>query len=505
MKRSRDYSAYRKVYFKPEFSNCPLCGSRLRRDHTAWRKHVQKLDGKIYAVSCAYRCTSSICGKLYRSAEAEILSLPYRTYSLDVMAEIGYLRHEEKRSIPEICTALRAMGIDISERECYDLVHVFEELIAIRPVNMDKDFTESARNNGGVVLAIDGVQPERGNSVLYVIQDALTSRVLYADYLYDSRSDNIASLISIVKEKMDHCDLRIIAVVSDHQASIRLGVKKAIPGIKHQFCHFHILRNACLPVMDMDRNLKKRVRKRIRGIPKIERSLNEREDPAAEKVKEVCFLLRGLLIYPGTRPLTFSGMSVFQRLASIDGTIGRMLLSRDDRDLRRLSSITGRWREFTADYGNIRSLVKYVDRLRDILASEGSSDTVKLELREFIESTRAKTKAGGIWSSLKAMVDTIDHHWDGLFFCYDDPRIPRTDNNLEITIRRKKSSYRRMSGFRSWDFFIATYGRSTFLIPDQASVVDLLRIEESVDRDAFRERWHEFMSRKRAYPNCGIT
>ena len=98
---------------------------------------------------------------------------------------------------------------------------------------------------------------------------------------------------------------------------------------------------------------------------------------------------------------------------------------------------------------------------------------------------------------MKAMVDTIDQHWDGLFFCHDDPRIPRTDNNLEITIRRKKSSYRRMSGFRSWDFFIATYGRSTFLIPNQASVVDLLRIEESVDRDAFRERWHEFMSRKR--------
>lgn len=37
-------SIYKKVYFKPEFSDCPLFTSRLKRDHIAWRKHIQKLD-----------------------------------------------------------------------------------------------------------------------------------------------------------------------------------------------------------------------------------------------------------------------------------------------------------------------------------------------------------------------------------------------------------------------------------------------------------------------------
>lgn len=46
-------------------------------DHIAWRKHIQKLDEKIYAISNAYRCTGSKCGKQYRSDKAEILSLPY--------------------------------------------------------------------------------------------------------------------------------------------------------------------------------------------------------------------------------------------------------------------------------------------------------------------------------------------------------------------------------------------------------------------------------------------
>lgn len=131
---------------------------------------MQKLDGKIYDISNAYRYIGSVCGNLHRSAEAEMLSLPNRTYSLSVMAEIGYLKHEEKRSIPEICYFLISLDIEISERECYDLVHAFEELIATRDANLDQDFIESARKNGGIVMAIDGVRPERGNSVLYVIQ-----------------------------------------------------------------------------------------------------------------------------------------------------------------------------------------------------------------------------------------------------------------------------------------------------------------------------------------------
>lgn len=496
MKKSRDYSRYKKMYFKPEFGDCVACGHRLKRDHIAWRKHIQTMKGKIFAFSYAYKCSSTACGRTYRSAEADLLSLPFRTYSLDVLAEIGFLRHEEKRSIPEIDESLSRKRIDISERECYDLVHLFEELIATRPIELDQDFLEKAGENGGIVLAIDGVQPERGNSTLYVLQDALTSKVLYADYLYNSSSGNIAAIIGKVRDALERLGIPIIAVISDHQVSIRLGVKRALPGVRHQFCHFHVLRNACLPVMDLDRNLKKKIRKRIRGIPKIERSLQGRDDPMASQVRDACSLLRGLLIYPGTKPLTFSGMSVFQRLASIDGTIRRMLLAGNDSDLRKLSGITGRWREFIGDYRKVSDLAVYANRLRETLASESSSDEVKRTLTAFLENIRRKIREGGIWSNLTAMADTIENHWDGLFFCYDDKRIPRTDNNLEITIRHNKTSYRRMSGFRSWDSFIAQYGRSTFLIP-HASRNELVEMEEKVSREAFSDRWREFTSRKK--------
>ena len=275
MPPSRDYTDYRKVYFRPELKNCPICGSVLRRSHVAWSKGVQTMKGNIRATSYAYRCSNMDCGSgMFKSAEAEALSLPFRTYALDVVVEIGYLRHNGKRSITEIHRELRSAGIEICERECYELLHVFEELIAVRPVELDPDFYDAVEQNGGVVLAIDGVQPERGNSTLYVLQDVLTGKVLYADYLENSISENVSKLIDAVKDALKKAGLDIVAVISGHQHSISLAVAGSLPVVPHQFCHFHVHRNACLPITDMDMQLKKKVRKRIRGIAPVERALS---------------------------------------------------------------------------------------------------------------------------------------------------------------------------------------------------------------------------------------
>ena len=497
LKTARDYSKYEKVYFKPEFDLCLSCGSPLRRHHTAWSKNIQTMRGNIHATSYAYSCTNAGCGKLYQSAEADLMSLPFRTYSIDVIVEIGYLRHEEKRSMEEIHRELRGRGISISPGECYILSHVFEELIAMRPVEFDPDWYDAVIANGGIVLAIDGVQPEKGNSTLYVLQDAITSKVLYADYLDDSSSENIASIIGKVRDSLRRLDIPIIAVISDHQRSIVLGVKKALPGVKHQFCHFHVLRNALLPISDMDRRMKKDLRIRIRGIAGIEKSLRSRDDASVPAVKDACSLLRGLLIYPGTSPMDFPGMAVFQGLASLDGTVRRMLSFRHDKDLERLARITGRWREFVKQYRDVSALVRYANRLRSILASTGGSSAVRTELHAFLQSVNSRIREGGIHSSLNAMAQAIENHWGGLFYCYDDTRIPRTDNGLEITIRHEKTSYRRMSGMRSWDSYIAQYGRSSFLVPPDVSRDQLMAMASDIDRNDYRKRWRDFNSRIR--------
>ena len=64
-------------------------------------------------------------------------------------------------------------------------------------------------------------------------------------------------------------------------------------------------------------------------------------------------------------------------------------------------------------------------------------------------------------------------------------------------IRHQKTSYRRMTGMRSWDSHIAQYGRSNFLIPPDVSRDDLITMAGDVDRREYMKRWKEFLSRKR--------
>jgi transposase-like protein len=64
----------------------------------------------------------------------------------------------------------------------------------------------------------------------------------------------------------------VTGVVSDGQRSIRTAVAKALPGVPHQLCHFHYLREAAHPIFEADRHAKKELKKRIRGIRPIERA-----------------------------------------------------------------------------------------------------------------------------------------------------------------------------------------------------------------------------------------
>ena len=48
----------------------------------------------------------------------------------------------------------------------------------------------------------------------------------------------------------------VAGVVSDGQTSIRRAVERALPGVPHQLCHFHFLREAAQPIFEADRHAK---------------------------------------------------------------------------------------------------------------------------------------------------------------------------------------------------------------------------------------------------------
>ncbi len=81
MKIAKSYNDVSTIYYKPEIQKCLGCGNELKRSHKVWDKYIIQLSGIIYAVSMGYSCTNDNCpsGVVYRSCEAEWLSLKYYT------------------------------------------------------------------------------------------------------------------------------------------------------------------------------------------------------------------------------------------------------------------------------------------------------------------------------------------------------------------------------------------------------------------------------------------
>ena len=102
---------------------------------------------------------------------------------------------------------------------------------------------------------------------------------------------------------------------------------KVLPNTPHQLCQFHFFRNLAQPVMEADRAMKKRIKKTLRGIAPVERSIAKRkatgEDSGAAQAEAYCLALRATLQDDGKPPLDPGGLKMVARLALIDHSLAR--------------------------------------------------------------------------------------------------------------------------------------------------------------------------------------
>lgn len=115
----------------------------------------------------------------YRAEEEGAWALPHGEFGLDIITVIGQLRYGEHRSIPEIHQRLRQRGVSIAQRTVTDLLERFEELVALHLADEER-VKARLKQQGQVLLAIDGMQPDVGHEVLWVIRDCLSGEVLLA-------------------------------------------------------------------------------------------------------------------------------------------------------------------------------------------------------------------------------------------------------------------------------------------------------------------------------------
>jgi hypothetical protein len=440
----------------PVATHCPACGHALWAAYDNFRT-VTALDAVLRLTLRIRRCPNPDCPRFhvpYRPEAEPHFALPHHEFGLDVVALVGRLRYAEHRSVPEIHRELTHRGVALAQRTVTNLLDRYDELKALSTAD-PRRLGRLLRDQGRVVLAIDGLQPDVGHEALWVLRDCLSGEVLLARSLLSATAPDLKALIDEVRQALP---VPITGAISDGQESIRKAIAQALPGVPHQLCHFHYLREAAKPIHEADRHAKKELKKRVRGVRKIERKAEAAEDGdvEAEVVRGYCAAVRAALTDDGLPPLAASGLKLFDRLGGVAASLGRVqaLAGSLPAGLRRLRQLLRRGLEETAAlWPPVRAAYRWVKRVARLLNNEEQrpGHEVRRRLSQVLSRIRrvaAQAPAGAVAAQLRHFVKVTKSYWRGLFCCYQSAELPRTNNDLEHLFGSHRYHERRASGRR---------------------------------------------------------
>ncbi|TMD62623.1 MAG: hypothetical protein E6I91_15310 [Chloroflexi bacterium] len=276
---------------------------------------------------------------LYRSAQADALALPGFTFGLDIVLEVGHLRLSEHQTVDEIHHSLShhlaLLEQTISRREILFLFEAYAALLrAGTEVMHDEAWKERVRQNKGIVLSIDGIQPDKGNETIYLLRDVLTGRILHADNVTESTKERLKELLAPVVA----LEVPVLGVISDAQPTELQAVAELWPAVPHQICQFHAIREAGRLIYNADHRVKTDMRismqerthayrhdlhKRLREAEESKEE-HEQEITQLQILEEYAAMVEGALNIDGLKPFGYAGLEMQEALTHIQTSLEKL-------------------------------------------------------------------------------------------------------------------------------------------------------------------------------------
>ncbi len=333
MKKAKTYDNVINRFYRPEIYKCLECHKTVKRAVTITERIVVTLDGILKVTHGGYRCKNPECAakdRTYRSAAADALVLPKRTFGLDVVFLVGYLRLKKHQTIDEmheeVSERLKEMGASISRREIMYLFDDFCKVMrAASDAAQDEEWKKQVEKNKGIIVSIDGIQPDKGNETIYIIRDALTGRMLAAENAIESSAERLKEILKPVVE----LNLAVIGTISDSQKSEVLALSQLWADAPHQVCHFHVLREASQPIFDEDKQVKTEIRKNLqtktRNLRKqIKSQMKQAEGAEAKQLavlEDYTASVQTALNQDGIAPFDYAGIASYDKLDKIAASV----------------------------------------------------------------------------------------------------------------------------------------------------------------------------------------
>jgi len=336
MRTTKRYPVLARRTFRPEVTTCVSCGTRLRRRVTLSRRVVITQHGPLQLTHCGYRCPNQACGvpaRTYRSAVADGLALPGFTFGLDWILVIGHLRLHQHLTLDQthqvVQERLARWQVTMSRREVLYLFEAYCSLLrAAQDWSTEPPWRAEVEANGGLMLALDGIQPDKGHETISLIRDLLTGHLLGAQNLLSSEA---AVIQEVLLAPMAAWGLPVLGVLTDGQESLLQAVAATWPGVPHQICHFHALREAGRVLYERDRAIKVHLRAQVQPrIRTVRRQLDRRaaanpdEAPYARILAEYAAGLQALINRDGLHPFRFGAVAMDDALGEVAQSLAHL-------------------------------------------------------------------------------------------------------------------------------------------------------------------------------------
>jgi hypothetical protein len=265
---------------------CPFCGRMMHVcDHRYRRFHT--LEGPVEMVCKLTHCPDPKClgHAKTKSPEVEItIALPKMAIGWDVFCWVGHRRCSRHWSITQIQGELwDQYGIKISADSIGDYIQRYQVMLAAcqeDPEALRQQYASVVE----IILSIDGLQPEKGHETLYVVRELTQKRVWFAQPLISATADEVRCLIAEAKKRAEALNKKVGLWVSDRQDAFVTGIAAEFPDVPHCYCQNHFLRDVAKPVLEADSHAKVRMRKKVRGLRKIEQAVLKRQRVEAAEV-----------------------------------------------------------------------------------------------------------------------------------------------------------------------------------------------------------------------------
>src|SRR6266853_2809969 len=264
MRTPKRLYAHERIIYQPELLTCPHCGDLLVLcNYLAWDKTVQRLDGVLSVASRPGCCRHAACaGSRMRllSAEGQRIALPGSTYGYDVLVRIRWWRQESRATYRELHAEL-ASQVRISESHVgYLYQQVSLPLLACHERQHRDRLAQIAQQQGGVIIALDGLAPQGGEPQIWCIRELSTGLTLRSGWLCQQDQTTFEAFL----EPLKHLEWPILAVLSDKQTGLVPAVATVFPHSRHQWCQAHYLRNLAEPLAEADAAFKGELRQQVR-------------------------------------------------------------------------------------------------------------------------------------------------------------------------------------------------------------------------------------------------